>query len=88
MLLLRFGQGFGLPGAGGSGSVSVSGRCRVRVSSSGITVNEQPMTQAEAALACRAANGADVIVTGDARQGDWDALLGALVAAHIPVFVH
>jgi hypothetical protein len=27
-----------------------------------------------------------VVVTGDARQGDWDALRAALEAAKVPVF--
>ena len=36
---------------------------------------------------CKKTSGADVVVTGDARQGDWDELRAALEAAGVAVYV-
>jgi len=98
-LYLRFGGGFGL-GLGGLGRGTGSAgepasahplvaprRCAIRVTARGITVDGKPMPRDEAALACKATPGADVVVTGDARQGDQDALLDALKAAGVPAFL-
>lgn len=95
-LFLRFGDGFGLGGAGkGSGSgeaepavqplAEVPGprRCAVRVTAAGITVDGQPLPRDEAAAACKATTGADVVITGDAREGDWKDLKAALEAAGV-----
>jgi len=93
-LYLRCGQGFGLGGQGkGSGepgsvrTIAAPARCAIRVSASGITVDGKPMRRDEAVAACKATAGADVVVTGDARQGDWDDLRSALDAAGVATFL-
>jgi hypothetical protein len=98
---LTCGQGFGLGGKGkgkgeGSGAGSGSGiaalvdaapaRCAVRVYAKGITVDGKDVTPEQAVAACKATTGADVVVTGDARQGDWDALRAALETAGVTVY--
>jgi hypothetical protein len=95
VLYLRCGRGWGLGGKGpgsGTGSAAVVAdagplRCTIRVAAHGLTVDGKPATRDEAVAACKATTGADVIVTGEARQGDWDALRGALEAAHVAVYV-
>jgi hypothetical protein len=95
LMYLHFGAGWGLGGGSGaasgggsgSGSAAVPARCAIRVTATGITVDGKPATRAEAVAACRDRVGADVVVTGDARQGDWDDLHAALDAAHVPVSV-
>jgi hypothetical protein len=95
---LTCGQGFGLGGKGkGSGSGAGSGpgsalvvdagpkRCAIRVAASGTTVDGTAATVEQIVSACKTTTGADVTVTGDARQGDWDALRAALEAAEIPI---
>ena len=96
---LRFGSGFGLglggPGkgngsAGGPGSAHTlvaPRRCAIRVTARGITVDGKPMLRDDAVDACKATAGADVVVTGDARHGDWAALHDALDAAGVPTFL-
>jgi hypothetical protein len=87
------GHGFGLGGTGkGSGVAAASDagpvRCLVRVSASGYSVDGKPVASRNAVVAaCHTAAGADVTVTGDAREGDWTELRAALDAAHIAVFV-
>lgn len=93
------GQGFGLGGKGkgkgdGAGSGSARAmvdagptRCAIRVAAAGITVDGKPATREAAVTACKAASGADVVVTGDARQGDWDALKTALETAGVTVYM-
>ena len=94
-LYLRFGSGLGL-GLGGLGKGGGPGsahtlvgshRCAIRVAASGITVDGKPMQRDDAVDACKATAGADIVVTGDARQGDQDALLDALKAADVPAFL-
>lgn len=90
---LTCGHGFGLGGPGkgsgepgGSGSVRTAvapARCAIRVTARGITVDGKPMQRDEAVDACKATSGADVVVTGDAREGDWNDLRTALHAAGI-----
>jgi len=102
-MYLRCGHGFGLGGAGpgsgegagpGSGPGSAQGltgpkRCAIRVAASGITVGGKPMLRDEAAAACAATPGADVVITGDAREGDWKDLRGALTTAGVTdIVVH
>ncbi len=98
VVYLRCGRGWGLGGEGsGSGSGSGLGvvssldagvrRCTIRVTAAGIAVDGKPMNKAEAVAACRDKGAADVVVTGDAREGDWDDLRAALEAAHVEVFV-
>ena len=95
---LTCGQGFGLGGKGkGSGSGAGSGpgsaiavdagprRCEIRIAASGTTVDGNIATPEQIVTICKATTGADVVVTGDARQGDWDTLRAALEAANIPI---
>ncbi|CAN5899124.1 hypothetical protein BH11MYX3_BH11MYX3_01110 [soil metagenome] len=94
---LTCGRGWGVGGAGkgegsgpgaGSGSAGDKGspRCAIRVTGAGILVDGKPATRQEAVAMCKTTSGADVVVTGDARQGDWDELRAALEAAKIPIF--
>lgn len=92
VLYLRCGHGWGLRGGGaGSGSATTAGsapaprRCAVRVAADGISLDGKHVTQAEAVAACKDTAGAEVIVTGDAREGDWKQLEAAFEAAHIPI---
>jgi hypothetical protein len=88
---LRCGSGFGLGTGTGTGKddhgavrpVAGPQRCAVRVTPGGITVDGKPMSRDQAVDACKATTGADVVVTGDAREGDWQALRAALVAAGV-----
>jgi hypothetical protein len=88
--------GWGLGGrGGGKGSGPGSGtaliadagprRCVVRVTAAGITVNGEKATRGEVVKACKATAGAEVVVTGDAREGDWQELEAALRAAKIEI---
>lgn len=95
VMYLTCGRGFGLGGTGkgdgkgvGSAIVKEVGprRCMIRVSSTGITVDGKPATSKSAVAACKDTTGADVVVTGDARQGNWDELRRALEAANIAVY--
>jgi hypothetical protein len=89
---LRCGSGFGVgTGTGGTGGndsspvrpVAGPKRCAVRVAPTGITVDGKPMSRDDAVAACKAATGADIVVTGDAREGDWQDLRAALEAAGV-----
>ena len=91
-LYLRCGRGWGLGGTGtggGSGSAAATApavphHCQVRVTAKGLELEGKPSTQGAIVASCP--QGVDVVVTGDARQGDWDALKAALDAAKIPTF--
>jgi hypothetical protein len=96
---LTCGRGWGVGGAGkgegsgpgpGSGAVARAdagpNRCSIRVTADGIAVDGSPATREAAVAACKATSGADVVVTGDARQGDWDALRTDLEAAKVPIY--
>ena len=75
------------PGSGGTPLVDAGpSRCAIRVTADGLTVNGTPATPTAAVATCKATTGADVVVTGDARQGDWDELRAALEAANVPIF--
>jgi hypothetical protein len=97
IVYLRCGRGWGTGGSGeggGSGTAAQPSpadtkpvRCAIRVAADGITVAGKPATRDRAVAACRALGAADVVVTGDAREGDWSALRAALDAAHVNVFV-
>lgn len=84
------GKGAGEPGGPGSAHTLVGPqRCAIRVTASGITVDGKPMPSDEAVTTCKAMAGADVVVTGDARQGDWELLKAALQAADVKdIVVH
>jgi hypothetical protein len=91
------GRGWGLGGPGkgkgtGSGSaVAVAdagpARCSVRVTATGLELDGKPATRDAVVNACKTTTGADVVITGDARQGDWDDLRAALADAKITVYV-
>lgn len=88
------GHGFGLGGTGtGSGVAAASSdagpnRCLVRVTASGYVLDGKPAASRDGIVTtCRTTTGAEVTVTGDARQGDWDDLRAALEAAHVAILV-
>jgi hypothetical protein len=97
VMYLRCGSGWGLGGSGGGGSGKGAGttsasdagprRCSVRVAANGITVDGKLVTRSQALEVCRRTAGADVIVTGDAREGDWAELKKALEAAKVDIFL-
>jgi hypothetical protein len=66
-------------------------RCQLRLDSGGLWLlgaTGQAQTDIAAAVAsCKEAGGADVVVTGEARQGAWDELRAALDSAGIRSFV-
>ncbi|MBK7536690.1 MAG: hypothetical protein IPI49_15250 [Myxococcales bacterium] len=66
-------------------------RCQLRLDSGGLwmlsTTGQEQLTVGAAVTACKATGGADVVITGDARQGGWDELRAALQAAGVPSFV-
>jgi hypothetical protein len=89
---LRCGLGFGSGDGGGDGDGDGGGparalvgpaRCAIRVASTGITVDGTPMERGNTVSVCKAASGADVVVTGDAREGDWKLLEAALRAGGV-----
>lgn len=90
---LRLGGGLGALGLGGGAGddgeerhpLAGPQRCAIRISAAGITVGGTPITRDAAVAACKGAAGADVVVTGDAREGDWRDLRAALEAAGIAV---
>ncbi len=79
------------PQGSGSGSAGESPRCQLRLDSSGLWLsNASGQARADVSAAvtmCKEAGGAEVVVTGEAKQGAWDELRGALDAAGVPVFV-
>lgn len=92
-LYLRCGKGFGTgsSGEGGKGIATIPAdagpkRCNLRLTGTGLTLDGKPVTRDTAIVACKRTAGADVLITGDARQGDWDDLRGALEAASIQFF--
>jgi len=98
VVYLRCGKGWGLGDGKGEGDGPGSGkgllstadagpkRCAIFIASEGITVDGVKMTRDEAVTACKVTTGADVIVAGDTRRGDWDDLKTALDAAKIEIF--
>jgi hypothetical protein len=88
------GWGTGGKGAGEGGSAKgvivipydATARCAIRLAANGLTLDGKPSTRDAAIAACKKTAGADVLITGDARQGDWDDLRGALEAAGIQYF--
>jgi hypothetical protein len=87
-LLTHRGGGDAIVASGtGSGSSDAPKRCDVRVAAAGISVDGKPATQVEAVAACKGRPGADVVVTGDARQGDWDDLRAAFDASGIAIYL-
>jgi hypothetical protein len=89
---LRCGSGFGVGTGTGTGDdddaspvrpVAGPKRCAVRVAPGVLTVDGKPASRDDVVEACKAATGADVVVTGDAREGDWQDLRVALEAAGV-----
>jgi hypothetical protein len=101
IMYLQFGKGWGLGGGKGkdkgTGPGSAQGiaamidagpaRCSVRVSAEGITVDGAKATRDEVVAHCKKTDGAMVVVTGDARQGDWDELRAALQAVGVKIYI-
>lgn len=95
---LTCGRGWGLGGTGtGTGDGSAKGlvadpgdagprRCTIFVAAEGIQVDGAARTRDEAVAACKGTAGADVVVAGDARRGDWDDLKAALDAAGVTIY--
>jgi hypothetical protein len=72
---------------GAPGTEAPRPRCKVRLDASGLTLDGAASDQAAVVTACKAAGGADVVVTGDAVQGAWDGLRVALIDAGVEVYV-
>ncbi len=93
VLYLRCGSGWGTGGSGtGTGDHAASSdagphRCSIRIAASGISVDGTVATREQVIARCVQTTGADVLVTGAARQGDWDELRAALEVARVPVFL-
>ena len=99
VMFLTCGRGWGIGGKGaGKGQGSGAGlrsviavvdagpkRCAIRITARGTTLDGAIATRDEAVAGCMLTTGADVTVTGDARQGDWDELRAALEAAGVPI---
>jgi hypothetical protein len=98
---LTCGRGWGLgkgagkgPGSGpGSGSVNAllsphdagPSRCHVRIAAAGIAVDGKPATVEEAVAACKGVEASEVLVTGGAREGDWEDIKAAFDRAGIQI---
>ncbi|MFT3694005.1 MAG: hypothetical protein QM831_12750 [Kofleriaceae bacterium] len=93
MLYLRCGGGWGLGKGGGSGAGSGPGsgavvtakHCEIRVAKDGITVDNRTAKIEDVVTTCKKSGAADVVVTGDAREGDWEQLRAALEAAKVVI---
>lgn len=94
VMYLRFGRGWGIATVKGEGKGLGSAivrevgpkRCTIRVTAAGITLDGKKATRKAVVTACKETTGADVVVTGDARQGDWDELRAALEAANVAIY--
>jgi hypothetical protein len=62
-------------------------RCQVRLDASGLTLAGSPAERTAVIAACKEMGAADVVVTGDAAQGQWDALREALEKAGVKAYV-
>lgn len=66
-------------------------RCQLRLDGGGLWIlsatGPQQTSVAAAVTACQRTSGADVVVTGEARQGGWDELSRALERGGVPTFV-
>ena len=97
LLYLRCGPGLGGKGKGpapratGSAPPAVVDagprRCQVRLSSEGLSVDGSPAARADVVARCTRATVAEVVVTGDARQGDWDELRRELEGAGVEILL-
>jgi hypothetical protein len=66
-------------------------RCQLRLDAAGLwllgAAGQEQVAVATAVKECKRAGGADVVITGDARQGWWDELRTALDGEGVPSFV-
>ena len=62
-------------------------RCQVRLDVTGLTLAGSPAERSAVIAACKEMGAADVVVTGDAAQGQWDTLRGALEKAGVKMYV-
>ena len=62
-------------------------RCDLRLDRNGLSLAGRPVERDEAVKACARAGAADLLVTGDARYGDFEALHDALEGAGVEVYV-
>ncbi len=73
------------------GETPAPARCQLRLDGGGLwqlgATGQEKMEVAAAVAACKQAGGADVTVTGDARQGAWDELKRALDEEGVASFV-
>lgn len=81
------GGGLGIGSSAGTIGLSAGGkraswarppRPRIRVDANGYTIAGRKVTVAEALALAQAAGGADLVITGDAKEGDVDAIRAAL----------
>jgi len=83
------GQGAGQGAGDGAGSPSPSTsdfsprRCKVRIAAGGIAVDGKPASVEEAVNVCKSTEGAEVLVTGGAREGDYQDLRAAFQRAGV-----
>ena len=70
-----------------AGTDAAPPRCQLRVDGDGVALDGTPASIDRAVAACKAAGAADVLVTGDAVQGQWDRLRAALDGAGVKTFV-
>ena len=95
---LRCGDGLGLGGSGRDSATSGSQtskvplaapatECSIRVTAKGLSVDGKPASREQVLETCQRTRRASVVVTGDARQGDWDELKAALESMAITVEV-
>jgi hypothetical protein len=94
VLYVRCGRGWGLGSGTGDGSGSgarvgsaEAARCRVRIDAAGVMANGVRVSREGAVVACREVGAAELVVAGDAREGDVRALEAALDAAGIATTV-
>ena len=62
--------------------------CQVRVEAGGTTVDGKKETVPDAVKVCEKRGHAEVVVTGDAREGAWKELCDALRTAKVAISVH
>ena len=98
VMYLRCGTGWGTgdgEGSAGKGSGSSKStvtptspgekRCAIRVAGDGTTMAGKPATAKQIISTCK---GVDVVVTGDAKEGEWKHLCDALDGAHVAIVMH
>jgi hypothetical protein len=73
------------PAAGDAAAAAA--RCQLRLDPSGLSIDGEPAEIEDAVDACAASGAADLVVTGDARYGEFEALSEALDAAGVDVYV-